>query len=491
MNEYKKCPHCGEEIKADAAKCKHCGEWLNDATEPEKKTNQGNEGMNSEDFQRNEVVADSKPVVAVSATESSPKSSKESLFKSCFWEQMTKHYCDFKGKLDRKTFWVSYLYYTLLMFFVASLSTILPFWIGNTLLFVFGLGLAFPYLGLMVRRLHDIGKGGEWILIPLLPLIGAIWLYVLLAKKGETQNHNKWTGKDTLITIALVAATIVLYAFIGLNTNSYAITSGVGSKANRFEIGKNDSEEEIKAEIEKQVLEAYNNHTIYDLETPDFKAAGDAGSEFCVEWDYYYVISDGDCSRVSDVRTEIIDGNSAKVYVTLEDLCAYENNPDTFIVTLSMIRESGGEKWLVDDVDNVKELMIECANSDWRDERGDENDDSGFSYEVDEYGNEYMIGEDGVSYYRGNVNDDEDSVDEGRNSINVEKEVVVIDGSELRLRLGPSTSSETLKWGDGSNRHPDVGERFKYLDESGDFYKIDYKGNEVWVSKQFTHIEMQ
>ena len=68
---------------------------------------------------------------------------------------------------------------------------------------------------------------------------------------------------------------------------------------------------------------------------------------------------------------------------------------------------------------------------------------------------------------------------------------VVIDGTELRLRLGPSTSSETLKWGDGSNRHPEVGEVFRLLDESGDFYKIDYKGNEVWVSKQFSHIEMK
>ena len=68
---------------------------------------------------------------------------------------------------------------------------------------------------------------------------------------------------------------------------------------------------------------------------------------------------------------------------------------------------------------------------------------------------------------------------------------VVIDGSELRLRLGPSTSSETLKWEDGSNRHPEVGEKFRLLDESGNFYKIDYKGNEVWVSKQFSHIEIQ
>lgn len=66
---------------------------------------------------------------------------------------------------------------------------------------------------------------------------------------------------------------------------------------------------------------------------------------------------------------------------------------------------------------------------------------------------------------------------------------VVIDGTELRLRLGPSTSADTFKWGDGSNRHPNIGERYRYLGESGDFYKIDYKGHELWVSKQYTYLE--
>ena len=66
---------------------------------------------------------------------------------------------------------------------------------------------------------------------------------------------------------------------------------------------------------------------------------------------------------------------------------------------------------------------------------------------------------------------------------------VIIDGSELRLRLGPSTSADTYKWGDGSNRHPKVGEAFRYLGESGDFYKIDFKGTALWVSKLYTHIE--
>ena len=71
-----------------------------------------------------------------------------------------------------------------------------------------------------------------------------------------------------------------------------------------------------------------------------------------------------------------------------------------------------------------------------------------------------------------------------------EEEVyVVIDGSELRLRLEPSTNADTFKWGDGSNRHPKVGERFLYLGEDGDFYLIDFHGHALWVSKKFTHLE--
>ena len=66
---------------------------------------------------------------------------------------------------------------------------------------------------------------------------------------------------------------------------------------------------------------------------------------------------------------------------------------------------------------------------------------------------------------------------------------VVINATELRLRLGPSLSADTFKWYDGTNRHPNKGEKYLYLGESGDFYKIDYKGHEVWVSKQYTYLE--
>lgn len=65
---------------------------------------------------------------------------------------------------------------------------------------------------------------------------------------------------------------------------------------------------------------------------------------------------------------------------------------------------------------------------------------------------------------------------------------VVVNATNLRLRYGPSLEDDTYKGPDGKNQHVDKGECFPYLDEEGDFYKIDYNGQELWVAKEFTYL---
>ena len=62
---------------------------------------------------------------------------------------------------------------------------------------------------------------------------------------------------------------------------------------------------------------------------------------------------------------------------------------------------------------------------------------------------------------------------------------VTITGNDVRLRMKPSTRSETLTNTKGLNVHPAKGERLECLGESGDFYQVLYKGKKVFVSKQF------
>ena len=47
-----------------------------------------------------------------------------------------------------------------------------------------------PALGAVVRRLHDVGKSGWMYLIVLIPLIGVIWLLVLLTKDSQAGDNK-------------------------------------------------------------------------------------------------------------------------------------------------------------------------------------------------------------------------------------------------------------------------------------------------------------
>jgi len=55
---------------------------------------------------------------------------------------------------------------------------------------IYALILFIPGLAVVIRRLHDIGKSGWMILVTLIPLIGAIWILVLMltdSNPGENQ----------------------------------------------------------------------------------------------------------------------------------------------------------------------------------------------------------------------------------------------------------------------------------------------------------------
>jgi uncharacterized membrane protein YhaH (DUF805 family) len=92
-----------------------------------------------------------------------------------------KKYVDFKGRASRSEFWWFILFVTLVNFVCGALS--------DKLQGLVALLLLLPYLAVAVRRLHDIGKNWYWILIGIIPLIGAlVMIYFYVQKSMPSTN---------------------------------------------------------------------------------------------------------------------------------------------------------------------------------------------------------------------------------------------------------------------------------------------------------------
>ena len=65
---------------------------------------------------------------------------------------------------------------------------------------LFSLAIMIPSLSVTVRRLHDVGKSGWWILISLIPFIGGIWLFILTITDSQPgENIYGPSPKMTLV----------------------------------------------------------------------------------------------------------------------------------------------------------------------------------------------------------------------------------------------------------------------------------------------------
>jgi uncharacterized membrane protein YhaH (DUF805 family) len=101
------------------------------------------------------------------------------------------HYADFEGRARRTEYWMFVLVSLIIAIVIGIVGSIIHLRVLGTL---YGLAVLLPTLAVGARRLHDTGRSGWWLLIYLLPLIGWIWLIVLLAMGGD-QGSNQY-GAD-------------------------------------------------------------------------------------------------------------------------------------------------------------------------------------------------------------------------------------------------------------------------------------------------------
>jgi len=114
-----------------------------------------------------------------------------------FTDVITKRYAQFSGRARRKEFWM----FTLFSFVISLVLGILDRLFGldfenngvssgGVLETIFGLAVLIPSLAVAIRRLHDGGRSGWWILINLVPCIGWIWYIVLQAQEGNPGDNQ-------------------------------------------------------------------------------------------------------------------------------------------------------------------------------------------------------------------------------------------------------------------------------------------------------------
>ena len=114
-----------------------------------------------------------------------------------FIDCITKKYVCFEGRARRKEYWMFVLFSFLAGFVVGFVGAFLA---GATqvpafalLGIIFNLAILLPSLGVFVRRMHDIGKSGWWILLAFIPIVNLVgWIVLLVfccldSQPGENQ----------------------------------------------------------------------------------------------------------------------------------------------------------------------------------------------------------------------------------------------------------------------------------------------------------------
>lgn len=104
-------------------------------------------------------------------------------------------YADFNGRARRKEFWMFFfcnLLMLILMICIDYSANLIHWPSGFGILTMMYMLITFlPSLAVQVRRLHDVGKSGWMLFIPIIPIIGSIWLIVLLCTDSEA-GKNKY-----------------------------------------------------------------------------------------------------------------------------------------------------------------------------------------------------------------------------------------------------------------------------------------------------------
>lgn len=132
-----------------------------------------------------------------------------------------KNYATFSGRARRKEFWMFFLFNLIFTFVISFIGNLINFTYLSTIYSIF---IFLPSLAVAVRRLHDIGKSGWWILwLRIIEVVGFTvgFLFVLagmfmavLGLQGEFNTIGNITATGTGLVVGVLGLVIAGVALI-------------------------------------------------------------------------------------------------------------------------------------------------------------------------------------------------------------------------------------------------------------------------------------
>jgi uncharacterized membrane protein YhaH (DUF805 family) len=99
-----------------------------------------------------------------------------------------KKYAVFSGRARRTEYWMFLLVNLVIAFVLGIIEVMIG--TGGILAAIYSLAVLIPSIAVTVRRLHDTGRAGWWILIVLIPAIGAIVLLIFMVLDSQAGSNE-------------------------------------------------------------------------------------------------------------------------------------------------------------------------------------------------------------------------------------------------------------------------------------------------------------
>lgn len=110
-----------------------------------------------------------------------------------WYTDVIKKYVEFSGRARRKEYWMFVLFNVIISIVISIIDRIIGTTYGSAnqgvLSTIYSLAVLLPSLAVGVRRLHDTGRSGWWLLINLVPCVGWIVFLVFAIQEGNAGDN--------------------------------------------------------------------------------------------------------------------------------------------------------------------------------------------------------------------------------------------------------------------------------------------------------------